>query len=140
MRWIAALLLVLYCFFVARLTLFDPSAGRPVFDTADYLAQLFSGGRLDAGQVEVLSNVALFVPAGLLLAVVLQRPLLTIGLCVLASACIELAQQQWLPSRVPTVADVEHNGVGAALGVLVAWGLGIVCYPELHSAHGRTAP
>ena len=140
MRWIAALLLLLYCCFVARLTLFDPSAGQPVFDAADYLAQLFSGGRLDAVQIEALSNVVLFIPAGLLLAVVLQRPLLTVGLCVLASACIELAQQRWLPSRVPTLADVEHNGVGAALGVLVAWGLGIVCYPELHSAHGRAAP
>lgn len=140
MRWIAALLLFVYCGFVARLTLADPSAGQPVFDLADNWAIRLSGGQLDWSETEVLANIALFVPAGLLLAVVLQRPLLSVGLCVLASVCIELAQQRWFPSRVPSLADVEHNGLGAALGVLTAWVLGIVCYPELHSAHARSAP
>ena len=121
MRIVAALLLALYAVFVLRLTLADPSAGAPVFGAASYWGALLSGGRLDVSQIEVLANVALFVPAGLLLAVVLQRPLLTIALCVLASACIELAQQWWFPTRVPSVADVEHNGIGAALGVLTTW-------------------
>ena len=121
MRTVAAALLALYAVFVVRLTLADPSAGRPVFSAANYWAELFSGGRLDGSQIEVLANIALFVPAGLLLMVVLLRPLLTIAVLVAASAFIELAQQQWFPSRVPSLADVEHNGLGAALGVLVAW-------------------
>lgn len=140
MRWFAALLLVLYAVFVCRLTLADPSAGQPVFDAAYYWGELLSGGRLGTDQIEMIANIALFVPAGLLLAVVLRRPVVAVGLLVLASVCIELAQQQWFPSRVPTLVDVEHNSLGAALGALCAWVLGIVCYPELHSVHGSPAP
>jgi hypothetical protein len=140
MRWIAALLLVLYAIFVCRLTLADPSAGQPVFDGAYYWGELLSGGRMSTARIEMLANVALFVPAGLLLAAVLRRPIVAIGLLVLASACIELAQQRWFPSRVPSLADVEHNAIGAALGGLSAWVLGIVCYPRLHSVHGSPAP
>ena len=140
MRWFAALLLVLYTVFVCRLTLADPSAGQPVFDAAYSWGDLLSGGRLRTDQIEMLANIALFIPAGLLLAVVLRRPVVAAGLLVLVSVCIELAQQRWFPSRVPSVADVEHNGLGAALGALTAWVLGIVCYPELHSVHGSPAP
>ena len=120
MRTVAAALLALYAVLVARLTLADPLAGAPVFSAADYWAGLLSGGRLDGARVEVLANIALFVPAGLLLMVVLRRPVLTIALLVAVSAGIELAQQQWFSTRVPSLADVEHNGVGAALGVLAA--------------------
>ena len=127
MRWIAALLLALYAVFVARLTLADPSAGAAVFSAFNYWTELLASGRLDGSQLEVLANVLLFVPAGLLLATVLRRPLLTIALCVLGSASIELAQREWFPTRVPSIADVEHNGFGAVLGVLifavVGWGI-----------------
>lgn len=121
MRWFSALLLALYTVFVVRLTLADPSSSRPVFSATSYWAELISGGRLDATQIEVLANVALFVPAGLLLAIVLQRPVAALALCVLASIGIELAQLSWFPTRVPSVADVEHNSLGAALGVLTFW-------------------
>ncbi|GAA3811384.1 VanZ family protein [Nocardioides panacisoli] len=121
MRWIAATLLALYAVFVARLTLADPSTGRPVFDLADYWATALSSGRLDWTETEVLANIALFVPAGLLLAVVLRRPLLAAVLCVLASAFVELAQQRWFPTRVPSLADVEHNGLGGLVGASLAW-------------------
>lgn len=79
------------------------------------------GGRLEWTDTEVLANVALFVPAGFLLAVVLGRPLLSAVLCVVGSACIELAQQRWFPSRVPSFADVQHNGLGGLVGALLAW-------------------
>ncbi|MFL6022696.1 MAG: VanZ family protein [Marmoricola sp.] len=121
MRWFAALLLSLYAVLVARLTVADPSAGRPFFDLLYNGGAEVSGGRLDASRLEVLGNIALFVPAGLLLAIVLQRGMLAIGLLVLVSIGIELAQQQWLPSRVPSLADVEHNGLGAVLGVVMFW-------------------
>jgi hypothetical protein len=98
MRWFATLLLGLYLVFIARLTLADPAAGHVVFSLADNWASYLSGGRLQWSETEVLANIALFVPAGFLLAVVLQRPLLSAALCVLVSACIELAQQRWFPS------------------------------------------
>ena len=121
MRWFAALLLGLYLVFIARLTLADPASGQVVFSLADNWATYLSGGRLQWSETEVLANVALFVPAGFLLAVVLRRPLLSAALCVLGSACLELAQQRWFPSRVPSVADVQHNGLGGLVGALLAW-------------------
>ena len=69
----------------------------------------------------MLANVALFVPAGFLLAVVLGAPLLSAALCILGSACIELAQLQYLPSRVPSFADIQHNGLGGMFGALLGW-------------------
>jgi len=121
MRWFATLFLGLYLVFIARLTLADPAAGHVVFSLADNWASYLSGGRLQWSETEVLANIALFVPAGFLLAVVLQRPLLSAALCVLVSACIELAQQRWFPSRVPSIADVQHNGLGGVVGALLAW-------------------
>lgn len=121
MRLFAAVLLGLYVLFIARLTLADPSSGSAVFGFADAFATRVSDGRLQWSETEVLANVALFVPAGFLLAVVLGRPLLSVALCILGSACIELAQQRYLPSRVPSVADVEHNGLGGLFGALLAW-------------------
>jgi VanZ family protein len=53
--------------------------------------------------------------------VVLGRPFLSVALCVLGSACIELAQQRYLPSRVPSLADIQHNSLGGLLGALLAW-------------------
>jgi glycopeptide antibiotics resistance protein len=120
MRWIAALLLGLYLVFVARLTLADPSAGRVVFSLADSLATRVSDGALGWSETEVLANIALFVPIGFLLTLVLGRPVVAMLICVLGSACIELAQQQWFVTRVPSVADVQHNGLGGVLGVVVA--------------------
>jgi hypothetical protein len=121
MRWIAGTLLALYSLFVARLTLADPSAGRWAFAVADSLATRVSDGRLAWSETEVLANIALFVPAGFLLAVVLGRPAMAAVLCVLASACIELVQQRYFPSRVPTVADVLHNSLGGLIGAILAW-------------------
>ena len=121
MRWFAALLLGLYLIFVARLTLADPSSGQVVFAFADAVATRLSEGRLEWSETEVLANIALFVPAGFLLAVALGRPLFAVVLCILGSVCIELAQLQYLPSRVPSLADVQHNGLGGLFGALLAW-------------------
>ncbi|GAA3679277.1 hypothetical protein GCM10022237_43200 [Nocardioides ginsengisoli] len=119
-RPVAAVLLACYSVVVARLTLADPSAGRWAFDLGWRAADVASDGRLTWTQTEALANVALFVPAGLLLAIVLGRPLVAAALTVLASACIELAQQRFFPSRVADVADVWHNGLGGVIGALVA--------------------
>ena len=119
-RPVAAVLLACYAVLVARLTLADPSAGRWAFDIGWKVADVAGDGRLSWTQTEALANVALFVPAGFLLAVVLGRPLLAAALTVVASAGIELAQQRFFPSRVADVADVWHNGLGGLVGALVA--------------------
>lgn len=121
MRWFSALLLGLYLLLVARLTLADPSAGQFAFSAADTWATRLSGGALDWSETEVLANVALFVPIGFLVTLVLGRPGVGVALCVIASVGIELAQQRWFPARVPSLADVRHNSLGGAFGVLMAW-------------------
>lgn len=128
-RAVAAVLLALYCLVIARLTLTDPSGVSWVFALAERTAAGLSGGRLDWSHTEVLANVALFVPAGLLLALVIggPRPALTaavvpaVALCVLGSVMIEWAQLRFLPVRVPSSADVLHNSYGAASGAAAAW-------------------
>lgn len=120
-RWCAAVLLGLYSIVIARLTLAPASSESGLFGLLDRVTSRLSDGRLQWSQTEILANIALFVPAGFLLAVVLGRAWASAVLCVLASAGIELAQQRYLPSRVPSLADVEHNGLGAAIGALLAW-------------------
>ena len=119
-RWCAALLLGLYTVVIARLTLAPATSESGIFSLLNRATAHASGGRLDWSQTEVLANVALFVPAGLLLAIVLGRAWLSAVLCVLASIGIELAQQRYLPSRVPSLADVEHNGLGGVIGAVLA--------------------
>jgi glycopeptide antibiotics resistance protein len=120
-RWWAAVLLALYSVVIARLTLATASSESGIFSLLDRLTSHASGGRLQWSQTEVLANVALFVPAGFLLAIVLGRAWLSTMACIIASAGIELAQQRYLPSRVPSLADVEHNGLGGLIGALAAW-------------------
>src|SRR3954447_17284848 len=90
-RWCAAAALALYAFVVARLTLAPASSETGWFGRLDRLMTRLSGGRLQWSQTEVLANVALFVPAGFLLAVVLGRTWAAIVAGVLASTAIELA-------------------------------------------------
>jgi hypothetical protein len=123
MRLFAAVLLGLYSVFIARLTLADPSAGHWAFSLVDHWATQLSDGRLVWSETEVLANVALFVPAGFLLSIVLGRPAVAAVLCVVASAGIELAQYRYFPTRVPSAADVQHNALGGVVGALLAWPL-----------------
>ncbi|MCW2539930.1 MAG: hypothetical protein JWN95_1655 [Frankiales bacterium] len=121
MRWFAAVLLGLYTFVIAQLTLRPASSETGVFGHLNNLMTRVSDGRLDWSQTEVLANIALFIPAGFLLAIVLGRAWASAVLCVLASAAIEVAQQRYLPSRVPSLADVEHNGLGGLIGAVLGW-------------------
>lgn len=121
MRWTAGVLLGLYAIVIARLTLEPASSETGTFGLLNRIMTHASNGRLDWSQTEVLANIALFVPAGFLLAIVVGRAWVSALLCVAASVAIELAQQRYLPSRVPSIADVEHNGLGGAIGALLAW-------------------
>ncbi|WP_158067196.1 VanZ family protein [Tersicoccus sp. Bi-70] len=73
------------------------------------------------GAVEWLANIALFVPAGLFLALVLPPLARWWGVAIgaVASGAIETAQALFLPTRVASLADVAANTLGSALGVAV---------------------
>lgn len=119
-RLVALALVVLYSLLVAHLTLTDPATGGWAFDLADRVATRASGGRLTWTETEVLANVALFVPLGLLLTVALGRVWPAVTMCLLASAAVELVQLRLVTSRVPTLDDVAHNTLGGLVGALVA--------------------
>jgi VanZ family protein len=111
--------LVVYVAALAIATL--GASPTPAFQWAtDALQQVTVLDSVTLAEVERLANVLLFVPAGLLLCYALPRTARwrIWALCVLVSACAELAQLV-LPGRDPSVIDVLTNATGAAIGVLL---------------------
>ena len=89
-------------------------------------------------QVEFVANIALFVPMGVLMTLLLGRrgwwAALAVG--VIASCWIELAQYVWLPSRVADPRDLVSNSIGTAIGVIVVLA---ATWPQAHRARSRAA-
>ena len=92
-------------------------------------AGLFSMPTLRMGRGDLVGNLLLFVPYGLVAAlhVDTRRPVrasgtlaLLLGLGLLLALALQLAQI-WVPSRVPELNDVIANGVGMLLGTLAGW-------------------
>jgi len=77
---------------------------------------------LDYNTLEALANVALYVPLGIGLAILVRRlpwwADALIGISVTAAA--ELTQKLLLPDRFGTWADVLHNSIGVLVGVISA--------------------
>jgi glycopeptide antibiotics resistance protein len=73
-------------------------------------------------QLESFANVLLFVPFGLLIALLVPTQwwwVVVVGLVVVAGG-IELGQALFLPGRVPSIDDVLANSTGGAIGVGIA--------------------
>ena len=70
------------------------------------------------GAADLVANVVLFLPLGIVLGRAGWRPLLAVGLGLALSGAIEFAQVL-IPGRAPTVRDVLMNGVGAGIGALL---------------------
>jgi glycopeptide antibiotics resistance protein len=100
-----------------------PTNGRSTFvELLVRVFQRFEPTRwLDFDAVELLLNVAMFVPLGLFLVLLLGRRAWWIGILfgVALTVVIEFVQQS-LPSRVSDPRDLVANSVGAVLGVLLA--------------------
>lgn len=76
---------------------------------------------IDYGFVEAAANVALFVPLGVLAALVFQnkRWWQIGGLGLLISGFMELGQLLFLHSRFPSALDLATNTAGSLLGFLL---------------------
>lgn len=71
-------------------------------------------------RVEFIANVAMFVPLGFFLAMLLPRHRhLVLPIGFLATCLIETVQGLFLSDRSATVADVIANTAGACIGLLV---------------------
>ncbi len=124
MRWIAAVLLGTYSYGVAMLTLGSSSEVVWAYGITDRLYAM----------TEPQANMALFVPAGFLLTIVLLRPLLATAVCLVGSAGIEWFQAEYLPWRVADADDIVHNGLGGLIGAVLAWP---VAWALVQVAHRR---
>lgn len=122
---VLAILSILYLGFVGWVTL-DPSPPNPARHPLLRLALRWFE-RHEATEwitfdtVEFLANVALFVPIGVLVLLLLGRRWWWVGVVVglVLTLCIEGAQQ-FLPARFPDVRDLVANTAGAAIGALLA--------------------
>jgi len=77
---------------------------------------------LDFTRLEIIANVLVFVPAGILAFLLVPRRLwpLAVALGPVLSLSIEVAQRVALPHRAATVTDVIANSGGALIGVFIA--------------------
>ncbi|MFJ3472678.1 VanZ family protein [Microbacterium maritypicum] len=77
---------------------------------------------LDFTRLEIIANVLVFVPVGILAFLLLPRRIWFLAVLVgpLLSAMIEVAQRVALPHRAATVNDIVANSTGAIIGVAVA--------------------
>lgn len=120
---------------VAGLTLAPPSVAAParrlfvqaMVALAEPLVLWIPGGL-----TERLLNTLLFVPLGATVALLLSRRLWPVAIFAgfALSATVELMQDS-IPGRVPDLADVLWNTVGAAIGVV------LVTAPRLVAAAAR---
>jgi VanZ family protein len=74
---------------------------------------------LTYARMEFGANVLLFVPLGLLLAVVLSRRHLILPIAIVTTVAIESFQALLLVQRTPSVMDIVANTTGACVGLLI---------------------
>ncbi|WP_411700661.1 VanZ family protein [Conyzicola sp.] len=120
---------------LAWLTLTPSNAGVRTFSLLQRVARSVQSNVgtefLTFGRVEFAANVALFVPMGVFVLLLLGRRLWWVGVFagLLASCWIELAQGVWLSDRVSDPRDLLSNGLGTVVGVLLAL---LVTWPAAH--------
>jgi glycopeptide antibiotics resistance protein len=142
LRIFASILLALYGVFVLVVTLWPQRVDKPI----DHQLRTAINSAHDAGAprhlgyslVQNVSNGLLFLPLGVLLAIVLttSRWWLAPTISAVLSIGIELTQHFFLPNRLGTVTDVISNTAGALVGALA-----IVAYRAIRtrSSDGRSA-
>lgn len=72
------------------------------------------------GWIEFGANIVLFLPLGLLLALLFRPPWIGVVLAVALSVAAE-AVQLVLPGRLASPRDILANALGAGIGAFIAW-------------------
>ena len=118
--------LVLYTIFILVVTLspaqMDVSYQNAVIRLLDALHRNGVPQWFGYGEVEFLANIAMFVPFGFLVAILLPQKLslLTVLVGPGFSAFVENFQRQFLDERVASIYDVYANSAGAIGGLILA--------------------
>ena len=84
-------------------------------------------------RLEFAANIVLFIPLGIILALIARR-YLVFPLGFLISLCVESVQALLLDGRTPSLMDVVANTAGACIGLL------IVEFAELLARHTSIPP
>lgn len=88
---------------------------------------------LDFTRLEIIANVLVFVPIGILAFILVPRHLWPLALLVgpALSLSIEVFQRLVLPNRAATLTDVVANSGGALIGVVLAMAGTLLFAPRL---------
>lgn len=125
MRIVSGTLLITFCAVVATIT-FWPGPPDPDGQQAlhEFLIEAHAHGLptwITFGKIEFGANILMFIPIGLFGALTLPKwRWLIVPAAVAASTAIEIIQAAGLPDRVGSPRDVVANGLGAAIGYLLA--------------------
>jgi VanZ family protein len=125
-RTIARLLLTLYAVTLAVIAVWPTRVDLPA---APLLRRLLHAiPWLTYDRIEFGANILLFVPLGLLLALILTHRHLILPIALVTTVTIESVQAILLSQRTPSVMDILANTTGACLGLLIValieWPLG----------------
>lgn len=89
-------------------------------------------------RLEFGANILLFVPLGVLLALILPRARsLVAPLALVIAVAVECVQAVALAQRTPSVPDVVANTIGAALGLIAVIVVGMVAARRTARATGQ---
>ena len=88
---------------------------------------------LDFTRLEIIANVLVFVPVGVLAFLFMPRMIWPLALLIgpAISVAIEVAQRVALPHRAATFSDIVANSVGATAGVVLALACTLLFAPRV---------
>ena len=110
-------LLGLYVFVLTLIALWPApvdGAARPFLRLIGRAVPMLTYARIEFG-----ANFLLFVPLGMLLALILRRRYLLAPIALVATVTIESIQALIIDKRTPSVMDIIANLTGACLGLLI---------------------
>lgn len=117
LRIAAALALAVYVVALAGIAFWPDPVDRDARPLLLALNRLLPWATL--ARVEFAANIALFVPLGILVAILLRSRHLVVPIAIVTTVAIEAAQAVALDRRTPSVLDIVANVTGACVGLLM---------------------
>lgn len=124
--WMAILLLIFYGGVVLAVTMsptpLDRGFSQAIAKVLDVLHRNGVPEWFAYSQLEFAANIAMFIPLGFLVGLVLPRRVQWLGIILIPafSGLIEFTQSAFLDQRFATVSDVIANSAGGWFGLLIA--------------------
>lgn len=116
-RLIARILLAAYIIALTLIAFWPVPVDRGAGRLLRFITSLIPA--LTHSRIEVLANVVLFLPLGVLLAIILSRSrYLVLPIALLATVTIEGGQHFFLGERTSSLYDILANTTGACLGLV----------------------